>query len=130
MVEHTRGNVIRPGQVMTVVGEGFPKHRAIFMKGDLHITFTIVTDLPARFLKTDESHVTTLHALLPRHTHHHTHVRTPKNPELAEDVFLEDIDPSRRAGGNQRQAYDGDGDDDDGEGPRGHGGPGVQCAQQ
>jgi DnaJ-class molecular chaperone len=126
-VEHTRGNVIRPGQVMTVVGEGFPKHRAIFNKGDLHITFTIVTDLPARFLKTDESHAATLRDLLPRHTHHHTHVRAPKNPELSEDVFLEEIDPSRRAGGHQRQAYD---DDDEDEDSRGRSGPAAQCAQQ
>ena len=55
----------------------------------------------------------------------------PFNPDEIEEVYLENVDPTRRsahagaAGGN---AYDDD-DDDDGHG-HGHAhGPGVQCGQ-
>ncbi|KAF9929266.1 hypothetical protein FBU30_001748 [Linnemannia zychae] len=116
-VEQPAGKVIRPGQVMKIVGEGMPHYRRPIDKGDLYITFEI--EFPQDNWAT-VGDMKSLETLLPGRGD------TLMEPELVDHCTLVpgDMDDygSHTHTGN---AYDSD-DSDDG---HGHGGPGVQCAQ-
>lgn len=110
------GEVISPGQVKVVTGQGMPSYRH-HDYGNLYIQFDVKFP-PNHF--NDEEKIAALEKILP-----------PRNPSGlpsdamdVEDVHLEEIDASQqaRATGNAME------DDDDEH--AGHGGERVQCASQ
>lgn len=42
LIKHPPGNVICPGDVKGIVGEGMPQHRNPFEKGNLYINFEVI----------------------------------------------------------------------------------------
>ncbi|XP_074645562.1 dnaJ homolog subfamily A member 2-like [Tubulanus polymorphus] len=116
VIKSPPGDVIEPGAVKMVKGEGMPIHRNPFEKGNLYIKFSIV--FPAKNF-TDSKNLKALEKLLPNRPK----FEMPEG-EHVEEVDLDDYDPhtdDRRGGGN---AYDEDDDDEGAHGPR------VQCAHQ
>merc|ERR1711991_1007147 len=113
-VQSKPGEIVRPGLIRGIEGEGMPRHKNPFLRGHLFILFDIV------FPDTEdlsEDAVDSLRALLP--------APAPVTvPEEAEEVSLS-VDESEigaeRGHGGGGEAYDED--------ERGHGGGGVQCAQ-
>ncbi|KAJ3226136.1 Type I HSP40 co-chaperone [Clydaea vesicula] len=111
------GEVIKPGDVKSINGEGMPRP---FDKGNLYVTFSIKFPepnwVPASLLPTLEQ------VLPPRKPLDNV----TGNTEV-EECILSTVDPieqQRNArGGNRGQAHDEDDDEDGGQ-------PGVQCAQQ
>ncbi|KAG0201888.1 Type I HSP40 co-chaperone [Mortierella sp. GBA30] len=115
MVEILPGEVIKPGELKAVMGQGMPTERHHDF-GNMYIQFEI--EFPAPHW-TDPANIQMLRAILPP---------ARELPAVAKGVHVEEVnltemDPRQRARAEQR----GMGDDDDDEG--GHG-PGVQCAQQ
>lgn len=110
------GEVIKPGDIKAVTGEGMPGYKRPFDKGNLYISFQLKFPqqnwVPAAQL-----------ALLEQ-------VLPPRNPlpdvsgKECEDVILSSVDPVQQQANARRQAHD-DMDEDEEQGP-GH----VQCAQQ
>lgn len=102
----------RTGAVKVIKGQGMPSHRHHEL-GDIYIglTVTFPESLPETAFPMLES------ALPPR-----DQASKPAKMDV-EEVFLENADPSK-----QRRAMDADAMDEDEDG--GHGGGGVQCAQQ
>lgn len=116
LVSNPPGDVVHPGMLKTIKGEGMPKYRNPFDKGNLYIKFDI-TFPDNNFV--DESKLKTLETLLGREP-------TEEMPEgeHVEEVNLVDYDETRDNSGAARgEAYHED-DDEGGHGPR------VQCAHQ
>ncbi|KNE62738.1 hypothetical protein AMAG_07924 [Allomyces macrogynus ATCC 38327] len=117
LVQVIQGEILTPGIVKIVPGEGFPTQRHHEF-GDLHIKFNI--DFPTA-ADLDPSKLALLEQALPAR---------PTLPALkgdVEEVVLATPDPNARGGSGSRAHMDAmDEDDDEG----GHGGPGVQCATQ
>lgn len=117
LIKQPAGEVVKPGDLKAVMGEGMPHYKNPFEKGNLYVTFDI---------KFPESHFTTetnlkaLETLLP-----------PRAPfvmpegEHVEEVNLEDFDPNDRGShsGARGEAYASDDED------QMHG-SGIQCAHQ
>ncbi|KAK3333622.1 hypothetical protein B0T19DRAFT_449037 [Cercophora scortea] len=116
-IDHPRGQILRPGEVLKVPGEGMPMKRGD-MKGDLYLIVKI--EFPENGWLMDESQYDTLEKILP-----------PPGPpvecdEVDEVHYEEDADIEQmgahqgdpRHGGNEWED-----DDDEGEG-------GAQCATQ
>ncbi|XP_013389051.1 dnaJ homolog subfamily A member 2 isoform X2 [Lingula anatina] len=118
VIKHPQGQVIEPGSMKAVIGEGMPHHRNPFEKGNLYIKFEITFPTNG-FLKGDE--LKKLEKLLPARPPFHA-----PTGEHVEEVDLVEYDASKMGGAGRRgEAYESD-DDDEG----GHGGPRVQCAHQ
>ncbi|KNE65590.1 hypothetical protein AMAG_09570 [Allomyces macrogynus ATCC 38327] len=118
LVQVIQGEILTPGIVKIVPGEGFPTQRHHEF-GDLHIKFNI--DFPTA-ADLDPSKLALLEQALPAR---------PPLPALkgdVEEVVLATPDPNTRGGSGSRAHMDAMDEDDDDEG--GHGGPGVQCATQ
>jgi DnaJ family protein A protein 2 len=103
-----------------------PTYKRPFDKGNLVVEFEI--DFPVALTV---EQITSLDAVLPRHQ-----ARASHSEEAEECVLIEESAAATSAAvdddGNastSRNVYESDDDDDDEEG-HGHGGPGVQCAQQ
>ncbi|KAF9195299.1 Type I HSP40 co-chaperone [Haplosporangium sp. Z 767] len=116
VVEILPGEVIKPGELKAVMGQGMPTERHHDF-GNMYIQFEI--EFPASNW-TDPAHLEQLRAILPP---------ARELPPLPKDVHVEEVhltemDPRQRARAEQGQM----GIDEDEEG--GQGGPGVQCAQQ
>jgi len=117
------GNVIEPGSVRRVNGEGMPHHRNPFDKGDLYVKFEII--FPPKYFN-DEDKIKLLETFLPARAA----VDIPQG-EHVEEVNMMDFDQTESSGGQGRrgEAYHEDGDEDeDGEGRAGF--QRVQCANQ
>lgn len=122
VVTHLPGDVISPGTVKIVQGEGMPMFRNPYERGSLFIKFDV--KFPENHFA-DEETIKKIEALLPARPK----IEIPEG-EMVEEVNMDDYVPSRREEGGSRgggHAYQEDDDDDD-DGPRG--GPGVQCASQ
>lgn len=123
------GEVIKHGAVKCVMNEGFPRYKNPYEKGKLVIQFLV--DFPESI---DPKKVAKLESILPPRPV----VEIPKDAEVVEEVYLEEIDPREN---DRRGARHGHGLPpghpmagffaDAGEGHSGHNGPqGVQCATQ
>lgn len=109
------GEVIKPGDVKMVAGEGMPSHR-LHTLGDLYVRFDIKFPDPHW---TTEDQMKALEAILP-----------PRQPLLSlppgtevEEAYLSEMDAGQRVRAENSSQYE-DEEDDDGHGPR------MQCAQQ
>ncbi|OLY84070.1 Mitochondrial protein import protein MAS5 [Smittium mucronatum] len=115
-VEILPGEIIKPGEMKIVSGEGMPSFRH-HNKGDLYINFEIV--FPENNWTSEEG-LAALREVLP------APIAVPPTPSgcVLEDVVLSTLDPNQDKYSNRDNRMDEDDDD-------GHGGPaGVQCAQQ
>ncbi|XP_023225961.1 dnaJ homolog subfamily A member 2-like [Centruroides sculpturatus] len=118
VMKNPPGDVIEPGTVKGVVGEGMPIYRNPFEKGNLYVKFDV--QFPENYFINEEK-LKELEMLLP-----------PRSPfempigEHVEEVDLHDYDPSTAGssgGGGRSEVYDSDEEEH-------HRGPGVQCAHQ
>eukprot|EP01113_Clastostelium_recurvatum_P000319 TRINITY_DN1013_c0_g1_i2.p1 TRINITY_DN1013_c0_g1~~TRINITY_DN1013_c0_g1_i2.p1 ORF type:complete len:418 (-),score=99.10 TRINITY_DN1013_c0_g1_i2:26-1279(-) len=127
VVSTVPGDVLTPGEVRAISGEGMPTYKRPFEKGDLLVKFNIVFPEPGKFTPQQA-------ALLER-------ILPPRNPlpavvsDDAEEVTLASTayKPDARKGQRNRgEAYSDDRmhDDDDEEDDGRQGGPGVNCRQQ
>ncbi|XP_025115187.1 dnaJ homolog subfamily A member 2-like [Pomacea canaliculata] len=117
VVSNPPGEVVHPGMMKTVLGEGMPIYRNPFERGNLYIKFEVAFP-PNNFV--DEAHLKTLETILPDRPV----VEIPEG-EHVEEVNLVDYEETRSAtGGRPFEAYHEDEDDGSGAGPR------VQCAHQ
>jgi len=117
------GNVIEPGTVRRVDGEGMPHHRNPFEKGDLYVKFEIV--FPPKYFNNPDN-IKKLETMLPARAK----VDIPQG-EHVEEVNMMDYDAAdNNSSGRSRrgEAYHEDGDDDEDEGRPGM--QRVQCANQ
>lgn len=113
LIKINPGEVITPGDVKVIPGEGMPTYKNPFDKGNLFITFSIIFP-PPNWLPNDK--LAELKRLL------------PSDEALAKDVEHEeaemtDFDPSRHQAGGSRGSSN-NYEEDEGEEPR------VQCAHQ
>ncbi|XP_057381869.1 dnaJ homolog subfamily A member 2-like [Daphnia carinata] len=118
VIRQAPGNVVEPGSTKMVPGEGMPRYRSPFEKGELFIKFDV--QFPASHFA-DESTIMAIEKLLPGRP-----AIIPPSGEHVEEVDLHDYDANERrdGGGGPSNAYDSD--DEEG----GQSGPGVQCAHQ
>ncbi|KNC95820.1 chaperone DnaJ [Spizellomyces punctatus DAOM BR117] len=108
------GEVIKPGDVKAVSGEGMPGYKRPFDKGNLYVKFDINFPPPNW---ADQSKLALLENALP--------TRQPLPPvkgKEVEEVVLSTVDPMQQS----RAHMNGSGEDEEEEGH----GPSVQCAQQ
>uniref|UniRef100_UPI00358E37F4 dnaJ homolog subfamily A member 2-like n=1 Tax=Myxine glutinosa TaxID=7769 RepID=UPI00358E37F4 len=117
LISYPQGNVIFPGCIRGVPGEGMPQYRNPFEKGNLYVKFEV--EFPNNHW-IDSSKLPELEKLLP------VRPDLPSPSRDAEEVALHDMEPSGNAG-SRREAYDRSSDDED-EGLRA--GPGMQCSHQ
>lgn len=115
------GQVIKPDEVMIVMGEGMPQHKRSFTKGDLYVQFEV--KFPARDW-TDEKTIAKLKDILPKPTVAGMDI---DDPSKITNVALKQSDGKKS--GKSRNAYDEDGEED-WEDERSQQRQGVQCHQQ
>lgn len=117
IITHPPGQVIKPGEVKAVQGEGMPQYKNPFEKGNLYVTFEI--KFPENHFASEEN-LKLLECVLPPR---------PKfvmpEGEHVEEADLLDYDPNDRSShsGARGEAYASDDED------HVHG-PGMQCAHQ
>ncbi|KAH9507785.1 DnaJ sub A member 2 [Bulinus truncatus] len=120
LIHNKPGEIIAPGKSKMVAGEGMPRYRNPFEKGDLYINFN-VTFPENNFATPDQIKV--LESLLPARPR--TEIPTGEN---VEEVNLVEFDNSKGFHNNhgaRLEAYHDDEDDDSG-----HGHPRMQCQHQ
>lgn len=108
------GQVVKPGELKTVMNEGMPIYKNPFEKGNLLVAFDV--KFPVNHF-TSEHNLKALEALLP--------TRPPflmPQGEHVEEVDLQDYVPDRTSKSERTEAYASDDDD-----MQGHG---IQCAHQ
>jgi DnaJ family protein A protein 2 len=117
VIRNPPGNVLEPGSVRSVAGEGMPIYRNPFEKGNLYIKFEVT--FPQKNFA-NEKQLKQLEKLLPARQK----VDIPEG-EHVEEVNMMEYDPNAdSASGRRGEAYEEDGSDDE---------PGVRrvgCAQQ
>uniref|UniRef100_S4RHS3 DnaJ heat shock protein family (Hsp40) member A2b n=1 Tax=Petromyzon marinus TaxID=7757 RepID=S4RHS3_PETMA len=125
LVTYPPGNVIQPGCIRGIVGEGMPHYRNPFEKGNLYIKFDV--EFPDKNW-IDGEKLELLEKLLPERPT----LPRPTSGEF-EEVDLHELEATRGGAGGgaggpggRREAYE-DGSDDEGGYQQG---PGVQCAHQ
>lgn len=116
------GQVIKPEEVMIVMGEGMPMHKRSFTKGDLYVQFQV--KFPARDW-TDEATIAKLKDILPKAAQ----AMDIDDASKLTNVTLKQTDGRKAKAA--RSAYDEDGGEEEeweeeGRGQR----QGVQCHQQ
>lgn len=115
LIRHPPGEVIKPGDLKGVLGEGMPQYKNPFEKGNLYIKFEIV--FPENNFATEEQ-MKQIEAVLPPRP-----AFVMPTGEEVEEVNL--IEATGREGSKGRQeAYASDDED------HMHSGPSVQCAHQ
>lgn len=114
MVSIQPGQVIKPGEVKMIQGEGMPAYKRPFDKGNLFVTFEIKFPSP-HWCSPDQ--LKQLEAILPARAP----LPSTQGKEVDEETLM-DVDASQR----QRSQAGPDDMDEDEEGA----GPSVQCAQQ
>jgi len=116
--------IIKPGDVKEVPGEGMPTYKRPFDKGLLILKFNIV--FPTTIAP---EQVQLLHEALPGEGKADTNAELRRRKEAGEhveEIYLQDYNPERRKGPQGREAYHSDSDEEH----EGGGGPGIGCAQQ
>lgn len=117
LIKHPQGEIVKPGDLKAVMGEGMPFYKNPFEKGNLYITFAI-TFPENNFV--DESTLKTLEGLLPTRPE----FVMPEGEHVEEvDLLPYDSANDRGARGRRGEAYASDDEE------HGHG-PGIQCAHQ
>lgn len=123
LITNNPGKIIEPGCTRCIIGEGMPRHRNPFERGNLFVKFNVV--FPDH-MHTDEDDMKALEKLLPPGTQ-----AMIVDDETTVTMSLNDYTPSNASGTN---AYDEEDEEEEGHGHgHGHGGPGgpgVQCATQ
>lgn len=109
------GEVIVPGTVKAVKGEGMPVHRDPFAKGDLIIKFQII--FPESYFAPKDEQYTNIEKILKRDVQEIFDLKAAD----VEEVGLHEYIPSESNGYSSREVYEDDHDE-------GGGGGGVQCA--
>ncbi|ELR02316.1 hypothetical protein VC83_01416 [Pseudogymnoascus destructans] len=114
-MDHPRGKVLKPGQVLKIDGEGMP-HKKSDAKGDLYLVINI--EFPDNGWIEDEASFGKLEAILPKPN---APIDTPEVDEVTftEDADIEEFGASTGQGGRGAEWED---DDEDERAP--------QCAQQ
>lgn len=116
LITHPAGQVVKPGEVKAVMGEGMPQYKNPFEKGNLYVTFDI--KFPDNHFTT-EANLKLLESVLPPRPAFEMPVG-----EHVEEADLMDYDPNDRSSSNCRgEAYVSDDED------HVHG-PGMQCTHQ
>jgi DnaJ family protein A protein 2 len=118
-IRNKPGEVIVPGSVKGIKGEGMPFYRNPFEKGNLYIKFNV--EFPAN-QSINEIKLREFESILPQRNHS---IAFNLHDEGVEEVDLHDYDPNderTNGGAGRNEAYDSDDED----GRRGPGG--IQCA--
>ncbi|KAF5275686.1 hypothetical protein FQA39_LY06798 [Lamprigera yunnana] len=116
LIKHSPGEVIKPGEVRMIPGEGMPHYKNPFEKGNMYVTFEVV--FPKNHFANEMQLKELENALPPR-----TPFTMPVGDHV-EEVDIHDYDPNdKNAAGGRGEAYDSDDEVV-------HSSPGVQCAQQ
>ncbi|KAF7269002.1 hypothetical protein GWI33_017925 [Rhynchophorus ferrugineus] len=115
IITHPAGQVIKPGEIKVVNGEGMPVYKSPFEKGNLYITFSIV--FPENHFA-PEPQLKQLESILPPRPG----FDMPTGD--VEEVELTEYDPNDRSShsGHRGEAYASDEEE--------HHGPGMQCVHQ
>jgi len=115
LIQSEKDDIINPGDVRVIEGEGMPQHKRPFEKGNLYIQFTIEFPKPGSF---NPQQLKQLEEILPPRR------SMPKVTEEMEKVELKKVSENQqqRKTGKKGESYD-----EDDEQPQGNR---VQCAQQ
>jgi len=121
-VKSEKGDVVKPGDVRNIQGEGMPTHKRPFEKGNLYINFII--EFPKQgFLK--DKQIEQLEAILGARR------SAPKLTDQMEEASLTAVSAQDQKKQKQRQQHVHMGGDEDGdEEGGGQGGQRVQCEHQ
>ncbi|KAG6446301.1 dnaJ homolog subfamily A member 2 [Manduca sexta] len=115
LIRHTPGEVIKPGNLKRIPGEGMPQYKNPFEKGDLYIQFDVV--FPENNFATEEQ-LKQIESILPPRP-----AFVMPTGEDVEEVNLMEYTASERGRGRE-EAYASDDEE------QMQAGPGVQCAHQ
>ncbi|XP_072393386.1 dnaJ homolog subfamily A member 2-like [Diabrotica undecimpunctata] len=115
LVKQPPGEVIKPGGVKCVRGEGMPHYKNPFEKGNMYISFDV--KFPENHF-TSENNLKALETLLPPRS-----LFTMPIGEHVEEVDLQEVDPTDKGHSSRGEAYASDDEEQT------HG-PGLQCAHQ
>ncbi|CAB3220756.1 unnamed protein product [Arctia plantaginis] len=115
LVRHPPGEVIKPGDLKGILGEGMPQYKNPFEKGNLYIKFDVV--FPENNFATEEQMKQIESALPPRPAF------VMPTGEDVEEVNLTEC-TGNEGGKGRQEAYASDDEE------HMHAGPGVQCAHQ
>lgn len=118
-VKSTPGEVVTPGDVKCIVGEGMPIHKRPYEKGRLIIRFNVV--FPKQV---NNEAIKLLEKALPK-----PKAKPAVKEEEVEDVQLTDYVPTNERGGRHSHRMGGEAYEEDDDEHEGHQ-PGVSCAQQ
>lgn len=116
LIKHNPGQVVKPGDLKVVSGEGMPQYKNPFEKGNLYVKFEI--QFPDNNFATEEQ-MKMLERFLP-----------PKpefvmpSGEHVEEVDLHEYDRNTQRSSGRSEAYASDDDE------QMHGGSGLQCTHQ
>jgi len=114
------GDILNPGDVRSIEGEGMPQYKRPFEKGNLLVKFDVVFPEPNKFTP---QQMQLLERILPPRN------LVPQVSADAEEVTLGAVrDEPQNKKAYRGEVYDADGDHDHDE--EGGGAPGVQCRQQ
>jgi len=117
LVKSNPGDVVKPGDVKEIPGEGMPMHKRPFDKGVLIIKFNVVFP---ESVSPDAARI--LETALPKQRRE---LPTNLSMDDVEEVTLQDFDPGRKAqGARKREVYSSEDDDDEGGPTR------MDCSQQ
>jgi len=117
-INHPKGNVLKPGQILKVPGEGMPQKKSD-LKGDLFLVISI--EFPENGWMEDEASFSSLQNILPKSTLPEVEATEIDEVDFEEDADIEDFGANS---GDPRAAGDWEDDEEDMEGGA------AQCAQQ
>ncbi|XP_045764583.1 dnaJ homolog subfamily A member 2-like [Maniola jurtina] len=115
LIRHSPGEVIKPGDLKGIQGEGMPQHKNPFEKGNLYVKFEVT--FPENHFANEEQ-LKKIESILPPRP-----VFVMPTGEDVEEVNMMEYTASERSRGRE-EAYASDDDE------HMHAGPGVQCAHQ
>ncbi|CAH2231406.1 dnaJ homolog subfamily A member 2-like [Pararge aegeria] len=115
LIRHSPGEVIKPGDLKGIQGEGMPQHKNPFEKGNLYIRFEVT--FPENHFANEEQ-LKNIESILPPRP-----VFVMPIGDDVEEVNMMEYTASERGRGRE-EAYASDDDE------HMHAGPGVQCAHQ
>lgn len=115
LIRHSSGEVIKPGDIKGIQGEGMPQYKNPFEKGNLYVKFDVV--FPENNFANEEQ-LKQIESVLPPRP-----VFVMPTGEDVEEVNLMEYTASDRGRGRE-EAYASDDEE------HSHAGPGVQCAHQ
>jgi len=126
LLKTDKGDVITPGEIRMIAGEGMPIHKRPYEKGNLYIKFNVEFPKPGFF---KEAQTKDLERLLPPRKN-----QPPKETSDMEKVSLQKVGDfqqnMRESAQREYQQRAGEAYDEDGEEGHPGGGQRVQCAQQ